>query len=267
LRIITELVSDRIRLENLDRLITLGEIAEVNRGTSALSNKLFVFKEKSFKETIPFLKSIKDISSMSAKEDKHLLFVDNSFTDDTSTYLKQIKELIMKNNQDFQILAKRIEKGEVWYSPRLAKPGDVIFNYYLRDSFDFILNERRLQSSDNFYNLRFTSNVMAYFAMLNSARVKNSILRSSRRQGSGLRKVQLYEFKNVLVPNLNTFSDTVVSELEVLGKKLAKQARDSTKKEQIISKIDLVLEKELNNREQTQEIVYSSTKYGPALVR
>lgn len=266
-RPITDLVDDRKTNNSDDRFVSLGTVAEINRGTSAQSNKLFVFKEKSFNETIPFLKSVKDISSMSAKEDRHLLAVENSFAAETSTYLQQIKELILKNNHEYQVLAKRIEKGEVWYTPRLAKPGDIIFNYYLRDSFDFILNSKRLQSSDNFYNLRFKSDVMAYFAMLNSARVKNSVLRSSRRQGSGLRKVQIYEFKNVLVPNLNTFSKTSIEILEKLGKQLSKQLRNSPKKQQIVGQIDAILEKELLSREDSGEIVYSNTEYGTALVR
>jgi hypothetical protein len=79
--------------------------------------------------------------------------------------------------------------------------------------------------------------------------------------------VQLYEFKEVLVPNLNTFAPSTIEALRKLGEQLSKQARNSTRKLQIIKKIDAVAEKELDSREDSREIVYSSTEYGTALVR
>lgn len=262
----TELVaSGKIRQQD-SRLVRLGAIAEINRGTSALSNKLFVFKEKEFEETIPFLKSIKDMSDMTAQSDKHLLVVRNAYAQKTSSYLEKIKKHILQNDKEFNVLSKEIRKNEHWYSPRLAKPGDIIFNYYLRDSFDFILNLNKLQSSDNFYNLRFDTNLYEHFALLNSTFVKNSVLRNSRLQGRGLRKVQLYEFKNVLVPNLETFSVPTIKKLATFGRQLAKQPRNSIKKRQIVVEIDEVLHLELNSGVKSQEIVYSNKQYGATVV-
>jgi adenine-specific DNA-methyltransferase len=266
LRDCTELTQVTKTSTHNKKLIRMGDLAEINRGTSALSNKLFVFKEKEFKETIPFLKSIKDMDAMSAISDKHLLAVRNSYAQETSIYLDRIKKLILNNDRDFYTLSKRIQNGEVWYSPRLAKAGDVIFNYYLRDSFDFILNTKRLQSSDNFYNLRFKSDLYAHFALLNSTFVKNSILRNSRQQGGGLRKVQLYEFKKTLVPNLATFEKSNILTLEKLGKQLAKQSRVSEQKLAVVIEIDKTIAKELNGRGEKSKIIYSSTKYGTAMV-
>lgn len=262
----TELIQATRTVATNKKLICLGDLAEINRGTSALSNKLFVFKNKEFKETIPFLKSIKDMSAMSATGDKHLLAVRNSYAQETSTYLERIKELILSNDKDFYTLSRKIQNGEVWYSPHLAKAGDIIFNYYLRDSFDFILNVKRLQSSDNFYNLRFKSHLYAYFALLNSTYVKNSVLRNSRTQGSGLRKIQLYEFKKVLVPNLSTFSRSSNSALENLGKQLAKQNRISEAKLVVVMKIDKIIAKEINERGEKSKIIYSSIQYDKAMV-
>jgi adenine-specific DNA-methyltransferase len=262
----TELVASGKVGQQDSRLVQLGAIAEINRGTSALSNKLFVFKEKEFEETIPFLKSIKDMSDMTAESDKHLLVVRNIYAQKTSSYLEKIKNHILQNDKEFNVLSKEIRKNKFWYSLRLAKPGDIIFNYYLRDSFDFILNLNRLQSSDNFYNLRFDANLYEHFALLNSTFVKNSVLRNSRMQGRGLRKVQLYEFKNVLIPNLERFSMPSIKKLATLGKQLAKQPRNSVKKMQIVVKIDEVLHLELNSGVESQEIIYSNKQYGTTVV-
>jgi type I restriction-modification system DNA methylase subunit len=248
------------------KLISLEKLAEINRGTSALSNKLFVFKDKEFKETIPFLKNIKDIDGMAATGDKHLLVVRNSYAKETSSYLEKIREHILSNDKEFYTLSKRIQSKAVWYSPRLAKTGDIIFNYYLRDSLDFILNAKRLQSSDNFYNLRFGTDLYVHFAMLNSSYVKSSVLRNSRLQGGGLRKIQLYEFKKVLVPNLSTFSKSSMVDLKRLGKRLAKQDRTSNKKQETIAEIDKIIDAELNYRKEKQKVVYSNKDYGAALV-
>lgn len=263
----TDLADEDNKLVSHDsRYVHLGSVASINRGTSALNNKLFVFKEKQFEETIPFLKNIKDIDGMSAKQDKHLLVVRDKYRLETQNYLEKIKNIILDNTSAYQTLSKRVNTEELWYTPRLAKPGDIIFNYYLRDSFDFILNEKRLQSSDNFYNLRFENNIFAHFALLNSSIAKKAILDKARTQGSGLKKVQIYEFKQVLIPNITLFKISTIDNLEVLGKKLARQNRSSAAKTRIINLIDTTIDSELLDIREKRSVDYTRIQYGQTLV-
>lgn len=246
--------------------IALGDVAEINRGTSALNNKLFVFKEKQFEETIPFLKSVKDLNSMSANGDKHLLVVRNKYKSETQAYLDKIRDIILDNDNKYQTLSKRVRTEKLWYSPRLAKTGDIIFNYYLRDTLDFILNINRLQSSDNFYNLRFQDHIYAHFALLNSTRVRQAVFNKARTQGSGLKKIQLYEFRSVMIPNLHKFSTDTICNLEKLGKRLAVQERISDKKRSIITSVDKLIDLELMGTQKSHSIDYTGKEYGKALV-
>lgn len=88
--------------------------------------------------------------------------------------------------------------------------GNFIFNYYLRNNIDFIYNPNKFLSSDNFYILNIKDNELANFSILNSSFTRLNTLSNSRSQGNGLRKIQLYEFKEVKVIDAKKLSEPTI---------------------------------------------------------
>jgi predicted Fe-Mo cluster-binding NifX family protein len=73
-------------------------------------------------------------------------------------------------------------------------------------------------SSDNFYILNIKDNELANFSVLNSSFTRLNTLSNSRSQGNGLRKIQLYEFKEVKVIDVKKLSEPTIKKLELLEK-------------------------------------------------
>jgi hypothetical protein len=61
-----------------------------------------------------------------------------------------------------------------------------------------------------------------------------------------LRKIQLYEFKEVKVIDINKLSEENIKKLELLGKELMNVSRYENGQKQIIEQIDLLLIDEYN---------------------
>ena len=127
-----------------------------------------------------------------------------------------------------------------------------MFNYYLRKNIDFLLNEQLHYSSDNFYILNVEKDLLANFAILNSSFTRISVLLHSRNQGNGLRKIQLYEFKDIPVIDSNKLSNETIAQLEIAAEKLKSVSRFSEGKEKMINEIDEILIKEYNLQSKIQ---------------
>jgi predicted Fe-Mo cluster-binding NifX family protein len=115
------------------------------------------------------------------------------------------------------------------------------------EEIDFLYNQDKELSSDNFYSLCIEKHELAYLSILNSTFTRLEVLNKSRTQGNGLRKIQLYEFNEVNVININYLSNTAISELEILGMELLKTNRYKKEQEDTIEKIDILLLKEYND--------------------
>ena len=61
-----------------------------------------------------------------------------------------------------------------------------------------------------------------------------------------MRKIQLYEFKEVKVIDINKLSEENIKKLELLGKELMNVSRYENGQKQIIEQIDLLLIDEYN---------------------
>lgn len=72
-------------------------------------------------------------------------------------------------------------------------------------------------------------------------------MNNSRSQGNGLRKIQLYEFKEIKVIDIKNISSKSINELEELGKSLMISERYNNKQNEIIEQIDSILLNEYNN--------------------
>ena len=159
-------------------------------------------------------------------------------------YIKN--EILKTRTQKFIEVKRDIETKRDWYKINLKATGNFIFNYYLRNNIDFIYNPNKFLSSDNFYILNIKNNELANFAILNSTFTRLNTLSNSRSQGNGLRKIQLYEFKEVKVIDVNKLSELTIKKLELLGKELMNVSRYEDDQKHIIESIDLLLIEEYN---------------------
>ena len=222
----------------------------IQRGTSAVVNSHFIFSKNELPELKPIVKDVSQIKTYTVnQENAYILAVNGSISNETKQYLESVKNEILKTPAQKFIAVKRdIETKRDWYKINLKATGNFIFNYYLRNNIDFIYNPNKFLSSDNVYILSIKDNELANFSILNSSFTRLNILSNSRSQGNGLRKIQLYEFKEVKVIDINKLSEQTIQKLELLGKELMNVSRYENGKTHIIEQIDLVLIDEYNEK-------------------
>lgn len=220
----------------------------IQRGTSAIVNNHFIFSEKKFPELKPIVKNVSRIKTYNVnKENAFILAVNGSISDATKEYLDSVKIKIQNTPSDkYKAVKRDITKNKNWYTIKLKSAGNFIFNYYLRNNIDFIYNPNKHLSSDNFYSVNIEQSELAYLAILNSSFTRLNILNNSRSQGNGLRKIQLYEFKEIKVMDIKNISSESISELEGLGKSLMNSNRYDNQQNEIIKQIDTILLNEYN---------------------
>jgi len=225
----------------------------IKRGISSIANKYFIQQEKTFEESIPFVKDVTAISSFIIKNELfYLLALNGHISEKTKKHLDIAKKEILAEGEKFKALKEQIEHNPYWYKIQLKKPGNLLFNYYLRKNIDFLLNDELHYSSDNFYILNVEKHLLANFAILNSSFTRISVLLHSRNQGNGLRKIQLYEFKKIPVIDSSKLSIETIAQLEIVAEKLKSVGRFVEGKEKMIKEIDEILIKEYNLQSKTQ---------------
>lgn len=222
----------------------------IQRGTSAVVNGYFIFSKNELPELKPIIKDVSQIKTYTVnQENAYILAVNGSISNETKKYLESVKNEILKTpTQKFIAVKRDIETKRDWYKINLKATGNFIFNYYLRNNIDFIYNPNKFLSSDNFYILNINENELANFSILNSSFTRLNTLSNSRSQGNGLRKIQLYEFKEVKVIDVKKLSEPSIKKLELLGKELMYSSRYENGQKHIIEKIDLVLIDEYNEK-------------------
>src|SRR5690554_1611526 len=220
----------------------------IQRGTSAVVNGYFIFSKNELPELKPIIKDVSQIKTYTAnQENAYILAVNGSISNETKQYLESVRNEILKTpTQKFIAVKRDIETKRDWYKINLKETGNFIFNYYLRNNIDFIYNPNKFLSSDNFYILNIKDNELANFSILDSSFTRLNTLSNSRSQGNGLRKIQLYEFKEVKVIDIKKLSKTAISRLKMLGEELMNINRYESGHQQIIVQIDLVLIDEYN---------------------
>jgi hypothetical protein len=100
--------------------------------------------------------------------------------------------------------------------------GPILFNYYIRNSPRHLWNVSNATVADNFYVSAPTDEFPAEVAwlLLNSEKYLEPIVLASRNQGSGLQKLQLFEYKNVVVPDWRLLPGKEVAKLLRLSRTL-----------------------------------------------
>lgn len=115
---------------------------------------------------------------------------------------------------------KRPDNWKTHSKPPIAP---ILFNYYFRNRPRHIYNPLELPYADNYYGVRPINglpNAVA-FALLNATSTVVALQACSRRQGNGLRKLQLFEYRNVWIPGASLFNSEQIGILNRLGLELA----------------------------------------------
>jgi hypothetical protein len=185
----------------------LSELATVKRGTSFLKREYFV--NKSNENDSKFIEMVTKqpmASGLLVESNVYGLFKSNKPAEDVEK-LEQLKKLY--NDPKLQELSA------------LPTPiyGDILFNYYIRENTRHLLNEKNLPASDNFYCVTPKNKDMrlVHWVVANSDQNIKNLLTASRMQGSGLRKLQLFEYVNSHFPDYRKFKSEDIRIINEIG--------------------------------------------------
>ncbi|HCU11026.1 MAG TPA: hypothetical protein DGB72_02750 [Gemmatimonadetes bacterium] len=227
----------------------LQELFETRRGLRLKQSSFFLCRRESAPEgATPFVKHVRHVPGYEVLPDhpEAALLVPSSAQDHRlmPELLLRLKAAQSVPDQNETILTWWKERPQAWFSHPPAPYAPILFNYYLRSRPRHIRN-REFLFSDNFYGLTPRSvSIEACLALLNSTFVTDELLACSRPQGSGLAKLQLYEYRNCWIPDVRELDPDVVCQLADLGRRLA-VSRDDASGE--LRSIDRVLRQALGN--------------------
>lgn len=177
----------------------------------------------------PFIKKVNLVSGFSVLEDhpEAALLVTPSRRDERTLRALQHRlsgaQLAPENN--IPILTWWRERPEAWASHADGSWAPLLFNYYLRRRPRHIYNPRQERIfSDNFYGLTPRKSdvpVLAWLAALNATLTVVGVLERARNQGAGLAKLQLFEYREARVVDLEQWSLQDISKMMLFGQELA----------------------------------------------
>ena len=206
-----------MQTEELDFLqqkgfVEVSKVADVKRGTSFLKREYFIDENGVDERLVPILTKHKNRESFIASTNVFAYLASNN------------------KAEDLRILAELYEK---YCDVRLENLGGlpalttapILFNYYFRNSTKHLFNPKSVPVSDNFYCITPKKEINNYVHWLisNSDLFEYELLLKARNQGSGLNKLQIYEYKRLLIPDYTKFNPKYFSDLNECALKLIKE--------------------------------------------
>jgi adenine-specific DNA-methyltransferase len=184
------------------------DLAIIKRGTSFLKREYFVRKHPD--DNLKYMEMVTKQSlstGLQVEPNAFGLFKTDSPTEDTALLVN-----LRKKYQD--------PKLETIVSLPSPVYGDILFNYFIRDNARHLINENHIPASDNFYcitpkNPEFR---VAHWVIANSSQYIQNLINASRGQGSGLRKLQMFEYANSLFPDYRKFTSVQNRAFESIGR-------------------------------------------------
>ena len=179
-------------------LVPIGDLLQVRRGTALPVRKAYLASpdDPYYDKSSPFFIKQSRLDGLVVNPDKQAYLAD-AHNLPNERFKSWITERVIANNVSANKLAIK------------AVRGPIVFNYYIRNAPRHLWNMNNVALSDNFY----VSNPLGDFPaevawlLLNSDTYLNSLTDSARNQGSGLLKLQLYEYKQVMVPDWRRLSN------------------------------------------------------------
>ncbi len=194
-------------VSNPEGYCLLSDLATVKRGTSFLKREYFVnISTSSDTNFIEMVTKQPMASGLIVKSNTYGLFKSDKPAEDDKA-LEQLKKLYDDPKlQNLSILPTPVY-------------GDILFNYYMRENIRHLLNEDNFPASDNFYCVTPKNRSMrvVHWVLANSDQTIKRLLTASRMQGSGLRKLQLFEYVNSFFPDYRKFKSEDIRAINEIG--------------------------------------------------
>lgn len=193
----------------------LGELVDVRRGLGLAHRSAFEAstQDSYYEYSKIFISKQRKIEGLSFKscdvQERAYLFEDEA--DIPRQLQKELKRRLESvGAKDFR------------FTHRVAS-SPIIFNYYIRNHPRHLLNVSKIPASDNFYLItpKFLSN-KATWLLLNTTHYLNCLLSAARSQGNGLKKLQLYEYKEAVVPDWRLLSSKEIIQLNKTAERLCR---------------------------------------------
>lgn len=223
-------------------LVPLSCVAACRRGLRLKQTSFFLVNQPAAGAT-PFVKKIGRVKGHRIPDDHRewalLIHRDDAKSALVALLQERLRAATKEPDLNKTILTWHRERPGSWFLHGTPPVDPILFNYYIRNRPRHILNTGRA-FSDNFYGVTPLDDfpVHAAVAVLNSSLVVEALARSARSQGNGLSKLQLFEYRNVLVPDWRKFTNREVDELSSLGIELTSKETDVW---EVIRQIDRVL--------------------------
>jgi len=225
-------------------LTTLNELVDCKRGTGLISSKLFIANQDNpyINEAQPFLKkqplNTLIVTHENIKQKAFLFQKNEKISIPLQEWLKKEAIHLCRNTKHTKTLFDKIQLNSKWMKHSVHK-APILFNYYIRNNPRYLLNQELIPYSDNFYGI-YPKNLetKVIWLLLNTPTYIKYILKNARNQGNGLIKLQLYEFKNALVPDWRLFDSNDLLELKKLAINLYKYKETA----EILYKADKIVE-------------------------
>lgn len=212
---------------NFDSFNAIDNLLITKRGLRLKQANFFIsdISKKNKEDSTLFIKKSSSIFGYIVPQDhkETVLLVDGNKKNSktlNALYLR-LEDALKNPNENVSILTWYKERPNQWYLHRNTHWTPILFNYYLRKRPKHLFNPDRL-FSDNFYGAtpKGEINSLAWFALLNSTASAITLLEQARNQGSGLAKLQLFEYRQARIADINQWGNSDILKLMDLGVRL-----------------------------------------------
>ncbi len=209
-------------------LVPLKEIVDTRRGIGLINSKLFISNKHDpyFNESKLFLKKqpldTLVVNHENVKQKAYLYEKPEVISIKLKRWLHNEASKICKQGKNSKTLEDKMQINDNWLLHKVHT-APILFNYYIRSNPRFLFNQDMLPFSDNFYGVypKEIDNNVAWL-LLNTSTFVEHILSNARNQGNGLKKLQLYEFNDALVPDWRLIRSKDQHKLQKLAQELLK---------------------------------------------
>ncbi len=250
--------------------VPLHQVYGTRRGLRLKQASFFMCSAKEGKNlgATPFLKKVAKVTGylVPTDHDEAALIVTrpNEKPKVRTELLRRLREAIREPESNVSILTWYTQRPDAWYLHANAPHAPIVFNYYLRSRPKHIYNQE-YGFSDNFYGLTDICGIptLASLALMNSTAVSVEILARSRNQGNGLSKIQLFEYREALIPDPQVLGTDSINAMEELGRRMT---MDPANARGYINEIDCILAEQFHDpalspptlREQEQQFLHAA---------
>lgn len=216
----------------------------IRRGITTGFNDMFINPSKEYNLSdylCSIISSPKDVIGYSTKnallDDIVMINKDDVINEELSNYLSFYRNQILSLKVP-KTFYNKILVDDKWYCLSSFDCKGYIFSYFVRNDMKFVIHNSDSLIRDNFYIIKPINDSLFYFSLLNNYYTFYQLEMIGKMYGSGLLKIQKYDFESIVFPDVNSFDNKDINELTKLSNMLIK-----TNDEDIIEKITKIISK------------------------